>query len=772
MRIALLSPYSWTFPGGVTRHIEALSRELEVAGHETRILAPFDPDDDVARRLHRGARPQRLARPDNLIPLGRTIGIPANGAVSNLSASPAGVLRMRRELAAGRYDVVHIHEPVVPLLAWDALRSTRGPALVGTFHTYSENALTNGIAAGPLGARWRMNRLHARIAVSRAAEWTALRFFGGRYTLVPNGVATARERPRSATEGGPLRILFIGQAVERKGLPVLLRAFEELRGEVDAELVLVGARPEDIEPLVLDGARITALGKVSDERKHDELAAADVVCAPSLGGESFGMVLTEAFAAGAPVVASDIPGYRDVVRQGTDGLLVPPSDPDALAAALRSLALEPARRAAMAASAHLRAERYAWPRVTAEVLDVYEQALAVGEPRTARQRLALRAGVASADLLPAVAPQRLPTLRREQDGAAAGRGRGPRPRGRLAALAVLIALLVTVLARDHVGVGAIAASILSSEPGALLAALGAMCAAVFARSFAWNAILRHAPLELAPGRRITTRATAIGVLMSATLPARLGEPSRAFALARHVGDLRSSMPVVTATIFAQSAINVLALIALALAGASGLHLYDGHHGVLVLLALVPAAAVLAVLFSPAIAERAPMARLDSAQTLARFARSSTVRLREGIALLRSPRTAARAGAFQFAAWALQLTACWFVLRSFGLGAQTGFEGAAAVLFAVNVTALLPATPANVGIFQAACAAVLIGGFHVAPADAIAYGIVLQAVELAVAFGAGMPSLVAEGLTWRSLRRRAMHLDAVQTVPARPLLADR
>ncbi len=164
-----------------------------------------------------------MAPPDNLISLGRTIGIPANGAVSNMALTPAAVRRMRREIATGRYDVVHIHEPVVPLLAWDALRSTHGPALVGTFHTYSENALTNGIAAGPLGARWRMNRLHARIAVSRAAEWTALRFFGGRYSLVPNGVhfPPSRRARRAAT--APLRILFIGQAVERKGLPVLLR---------------------------------------------------------------------------------------------------------------------------------------------------------------------------------------------------------------------------------------------------------------------------------------------------------------------------------------------------------------------------------------------------------------------------------------------------------------------------------------------------------------------------------------------------------------------
>ena len=192
MRIALLSPYSWTYPGGVTRHIQALAAELGALGHDARILAPFDPDDALSRRLHRGARPQRLdpggRAPDHFVALGRTAGFPANGAVSNLVPVPGGVLAMRRELRDGGYDVVHIHEPVVPLLGWDALCSTAPELpLVGTFHTYSENALTNGIA-NALGARRRMNHLHVRIAVSEAAAWTARRFYGGRYRIVPNGV--------------------------------------------------------------------------------------------------------------------------------------------------------------------------------------------------------------------------------------------------------------------------------------------------------------------------------------------------------------------------------------------------------------------------------------------------------------------------------------------------------------------------------------------------------------------------------------------------------
>ena len=188
VRIALVSPYSWTYPGGVTRHIEALSRELRRSGHDVRILAPFDPDDVLSRRLHRGARPQQLEQPENLISLGRTIGVPMNGAVSNLAPSPHAVFALRNELRHGRYDVVHIHEPVAPVVGWDALCSLGDLPLVGTFHTYSENVITNGIAAIPLGGRRRMNRLHVRIAVSEAAGWTARRFYGGHYRIVPNGV--------------------------------------------------------------------------------------------------------------------------------------------------------------------------------------------------------------------------------------------------------------------------------------------------------------------------------------------------------------------------------------------------------------------------------------------------------------------------------------------------------------------------------------------------------------------------------------------------------
>ena len=786
MRVALVSPYSWTYPGGVTRHIEALASELAESGHEPRILAPFDPDDALSARLHRGARPQRRELPDGFVSLGRTVGIPANGAVSNLAPTPHAVFALRRELNGGGYDVAHIHEPVVPVVGWDALLSAGEVPLVGTFHTYSENALTNGIAAVALGGRRRMNRLHVRIAVSEAAAWTARRFYGGRYRVVPNGVhipCQQRDRDASPGEVSPgadgdapqrqLRILFIGQAVERKGLPVLLHAFEALREHVPATLTLVGARAEEVAHMMLDDRGVRALGKVSEEHKLAELARADVLCAPSLHGESFGMVLTEAFAAATPVLASDIPGYRDVVRDGLDGQLVAPGDALALAEALRRLALDPARRERMSAAARERAERFAWPHVAAEVLGCYEQAIALGararRPAGRLSRAALCHGFTPADRLPRVPAQRLPSIETAKPSAAPPARRARRTRAlRRAALATssIVGIGLAALALQRVGITRVAASLVASKPGLLLAGLGLMCSAMFVRALAWHAILVAAPTWRRAKRRDAMQGTFIGVLMSSTLPARLGEPSRALIVARRLGRARETLPVVLGTMVSQMLLNLLALGILGAASLSSVSVLDGHHPALLAFALAPVATLIAVLAAPLlISPAAGSARIgrhsQRVHALVSGLRSSLLRLRQGLEVFRRPRRAALATVTQLAAWTLQWLSCWLLLMALGLDSQAGAGAAAAVLFAVNATAVVPATPANVGVFQAACVAVLAGAYHVPTAEAIAYGIVLQVVEVGTALIMGLPALLNEGLSWREVRLRTMHATPVR-----------
>jgi phosphatidylinositol alpha-mannosyltransferase len=763
VRIALVSPYSWTYPGGVTRHIEALADEFLAQGHHVRVLAPYDPPDALSARLHRGAMPEARDLPDHVISLGRTVGFPANGAISNLAITPYCVTTLRSELHEGRFDVVHVHEPVAPVVAWDALCSSPAP-LVGTFHCYSTNVRSNMIAVG-LGARRRLNRLRARIAVSEAAAWTGRRFFGGHYRVIPNGVHLDGDplaAPRAPGDD-TLRIAFVGQAVERKGLPVLLRAFEALRDHVPATLWLVGVEEEDVAPLLLDDRGVVALGKVSDEHKAATLAQADVLCAPSLGGESFGMVLTEAFAAGTPVVASDIPGYADVVRDGVEGVLVPRGDAVSLGETLRDLALDPARRERMGRAAALRAHRYEWSQVAGEVLEAYEDAIAVPEPEGRLQSAAVRVGAVPADLRPRSPARRVPSLEPPTPGAAHRRF-APLRRVAIGAAAVG-AIALAVLALGRIGLEQIGASLLASSPLWVLAALGLMCTSMVLRGLSWHAILRAALPGWRVRRRDALQGTFIGVLMSATLPARLGEPSRALIVARRLGRARDKLPVVLGTIVSQTLLNLLALAILGAVMFSSVDLFAGHHRALLVAAIAPLAVLCAVLAAPVLLTRGVRSRFARVQAFVGEARSALKRVRDGLRVFRQPRLGSVAALAQLSAWAIQWLACYVLLVALGLDDQAGIGAAAAVLFAVNVTAVLPATPSNLGLFQAACVAVL-SAYHVGAADALAYGIILQAVEVATAVVMGTPALVGEGLSWREVRLRALHAAPVK-LPARP-----
>ncbi|MEA2377235.1 MAG: phosphatidyl-myo-inositol alpha-mannosyltransferase, partial [Thermoleophilaceae bacterium] len=649
--------------------------------------------------LHRGAAPERRPAPDYLIPLGRTFGLPMNGAVTNLSSSPEAIRVLGRELRYGGYDVVHVHEPNVPVISWFAADAARAPT-VATFHTYSTSWLSNSIAANVMGARRIYSKLSARIAVSEAAEWTARRFYGGRYRIVPNGVDLSAARPSGERPHERLEILFIGRAEGRKGLPVLLRAFEALRGAgVDARLTVAGATDEEVAPLLLDTDGVEVAGRVSEEEKWRLLGAADLLCAPSLGGESFGMVLTEAFASSTPVVASRIAGYRNVVRSRQDGLLVPPGDAVELGEALRDLALDPERRQRMASSARERAERFAWPQVTGEVAEVYEEALAQPQPERRAARVASAVGARPAESGPRLRPRRLATL--EPKDSPGGRRRAARLARRGAVVAGAVAGIgLTALALERIGLEPIGRSLLAATPMWVLVAFALMCASMLLRAEAWHAILRAALPGVRVRRRDTARGTMIGVLMSATMPARLGEPSRALIVARRLGRMRDRFPVVLGTIVSQTLLNIFALIVLGGVMFATVGIFRGREDALVIVTVAPLVLLALVIATPWLLRRGKPTRFQRAQQATAAARGAMLQVRSGLQVFRRPKLGGWAAVMQLTAWAIQWLACYVLLVALGLDERAGIGAAAAVLFAVNVTAAIPATPSNLGVFQA------------------------------------------------------------------------
>lgn len=762
MRIALVSPYSWTYQGGVNRHVEALAEQFLARGDHVRVLAPWDPPDKLSHRLHR-ASPEVREQPDWLVPLGRTAGVGANGAVSNLSVFPEGLVRMRRELRSGAYDVVHVHEPPAPLISWDA-NTFRGAPVVGTFHAYATKAFPNH-AASLLGARRIFNQLSARIAVSKAAEWTARRWFGGEYTIVPNGVDVASAYQGPKLPSHHLRLLFVGRAEERKGLPILLSAYEALLEHVPTRLTVVGADPDEVHRRIADpevAERIDVLGKVSHGVLWRTLGEADVLVAPSLAGESFGMVLIEAMASGTPPVASRIAGYSDVVTDGVDGVLVPPADPQALAEELQLLWHEPERREAMGAAGRASAQRYAWPRVAAEVGEVYERAMRpVRAPISRTEAIARRGGFIPIDGSPRVPARKLESF----DPVTETGGRGRRAARRLGlATAAVIGGALALLAARRIGVDDVAQSIVGSDATWLLIAFALMVSSLFFRAASWTAIVRSALPGRPVRRRDVTSATMIGVLMSATLPARLGEPARAMVLARRVGRMRETVAVLGGTLVAQTALNILALTILGAIIVSTTDLFQASTQKLFAVSLAPLVLLVAVLLAPSVV------KVDGEGRIARViaaVRKALKQARRGLTVFRDPTRGSIATVAQLGAWALQLASCWALFAALGLDHQVGIGAAAAVLFAVNVTAVVPVTPSNIGIFQLAVLSVLTRGFGVAADDALAYGFVLQAVEIATAVVLGLPALVREGVTWKDMRLRALSAAPARLQPHPP-----
>jgi phosphatidyl-myo-inositol alpha-mannosyltransferase len=470
-------------------------------------------------------------------------------------------------------------------------------------------------------------------------------------------------------------------------------------------------------------------------------------------------VLTEAFASATPVVASDIAGYRDVVRQGVDSILVPAGRPVELGEALRTLALDPARRARMSDAAKERAERFAWPHVAEEVMSVYEEAVETPAPATRSGRVAARLGVRPASREVPPPPRRLPSI--EPVDPSAPRRRKLQAARRVAMVTgAVVGLGLTALALQRMGIDRVGRSLLAATPYWVLVAFALMCASMLLRAEAWHAILRAALPGTRVRRRDAARGTMIGVLMSATLPARLGEPSRAFIVARRVGRVRDRFPVVLGTIVSQTLLNLLALVVLGSVMFATVGLFRGGIDNLAIATIIPVAVIALLLAAPALLRKGKPSRFQRVAQAAALVRRAMVEVRRGLQVFRRPKLGGWAAVMQLSAWTVQWLACYLLLVALGLDEKAGMGAAAAVLFAVNLTAAIPATPSNVGVFQAACIAVL-SAYGVGKTDAFAYGVILQAVEIGTAVAMGMPALLREGMTWKDLRLRALHAAPVE-----------
>lgn len=356
MNVVLVCPYAWDAPGGVQVHVRELAARLRARGHAVRALGPaIGPVADDGAEV-----------------VGRAVRVPYQGTVAPICFSVGSFRKLRRGIAGA--DVVHVHEPLVPSASMLAVLAGARPA-VGTFHAHTERSRLLDAVAPLVRPVWR--RLAARIAVSEAAASFVRTRLGGEVTVIPNGVDVGRFGAGSPAADLPpgRRILWVGRLDPQKGFPVAVRAFADLAAR-DPELWLVvagdGRDRTALDVLAPEARRrVIMLGAVSQDRLPAYHATADVFVSPALGQESFGLVLVEAMAAGVPVVASDIAGYREVVRDGRDGLLVPPGDHAALAAALHRVLSERSLAQSLRAAGRARGSRFEWNEVVDRIEEVY-----------------------------------------------------------------------------------------------------------------------------------------------------------------------------------------------------------------------------------------------------------------------------------------------------------------------------------------------------------------------------------------------------------------
>jgi len=379
VKIGIVVPFSWSFWGAVIEHAELQAEALEARGHEVRLVMGNDPPGQFTRVLH-----PRVGRhgdpPPNVIPIGRSVIVPANGSLPNIILSPRAIVRIRRVLERERFDLLHLHEPMTPVTCISVLALATSP-LVATHHASGDLGWMK-LAMPVLG--FLGSRIDHRIAVSERARDSAARWFPGDYEIVPNGVLI----PDAADPAGREHtITFAGRQEARKGLHVLLRAWPEIYRRTGARLQICGADPLAVRLLLtrlrVSDEGIDILGFLPQEELTALLSRTKVLVAPSLGGESFGMVLTRAFACALPVVASDIPGYREVTTPET-AVSVVPDDAAALTEAIAALLADESGRVAMGAAARaLALDRYAWGDIARRLEGIYERVIAVKGARTA-----------------------------------------------------------------------------------------------------------------------------------------------------------------------------------------------------------------------------------------------------------------------------------------------------------------------------------------------------------------------------------------------------
>ncbi len=372
MKIALVSPYDFAYPGGVVNHISALERHLTRMGHQVRVIAPSSKAVSLFG--------------DRFIAIGRPRPVPASGSIARVSLSLRLASRIKEVLAQEKFDIIHLHEPFCPMLCSAVLRFSN-TVNIGTFHATQSRPGYNffGWPFSWIMRKRRARKLDGRIAVSRPAMEFAARYIPGNYDIIPNGIDLEHFSPDvPPIEGfrdGKLNILFVGRLERRKGLNYLIKAYQQVKKEYpESRLIVVGPglrpRRKHEKQVRRSGLKdVVFTGPVSYDELPGYYKTADIFCSPATGRESFGIVLLEAMALGKPVIASDIPGYASVMTHGKEGLLVPPKDANELARALLSLMTDESRRRQIGAQGLLTTRDYDWEQIARRIVAYYQRVL-------------------------------------------------------------------------------------------------------------------------------------------------------------------------------------------------------------------------------------------------------------------------------------------------------------------------------------------------------------------------------------------------------------